>query len=380
MTNLFFLALLVSATCSPAVANDGIHITSTAAPHDDRFPALNALFNNSYFAIPSITLNLSTSLTVTLSELQCGNLYVDKLGTNATSVHYALDVAGTSMDCHGRWDYVLDGQPYHPGTFRADVSGVNVQLTADGHLDSKYHLPGNFTVSVCDFKSKVMTSFKGHVVAWILDLLRPLADGALENVLHTELCKIAEPVVTHLVNNITNIATAVLGPFLDNPSTPVVPTPAPSPPPAPGTVVNWSDVPVLSAVIAALNAIGPDGMSFLFKLITTGSGSLNNLPLGNLTLRSSSAIANTSLVLQHLSIGGLDTFTSFDVLDPERTKDNSTIDTKIGLSNLTIVVTAELQFWRGSALTPSAAPAAAASPRVAAGDSTASSAASTLPA
>jgi len=53
-----------------------------------------------------------------------------------------------------------------------------------------------------------------------------------------------------------------------------------------------------------------------------------------------------------MSVGGLDTLTSFDILDPDRKHDNSTIDTTIGFGQFSVSIRAELQIWRGSGLGP----------------------------
>ncbi len=330
------------------------------AAADDGFPALNALFNNSYVAVPAITVNATANLQLELVDVYCGNLYIDDLATQAYNVpalQFSLDLVTASLDCHGRWSYLLDGRRYEPGTFRADASGVNFQLAASAPLDPKYHLPGNFTVGTCDFTSKIYTSFKGQVDAWILDLLRPLADAALDEALHKELCVAARPAIADALSNLTTAAADVLVPFLDDPSAPVVPRAPPTPAPAPGTVVNWAAVPLLSEVLAGVNAMGPDTLNGLVAIITGGTGELDNLPLlGNLTLRSATTLANSTLELQAVSVGGLDTLTAFDVLDPEKRRDNSTVDTKLGFGKLTLVVRAELKLWRGSGLAPTPTP------------------------
>eukprot|EP00750_Incisomonas_marina_P021604 INCI4584.1.p1 GENE.INCI4584.1~~INCI4584.1.p1 ORF type:complete len:1442 (-),score=215.53 INCI4584.1:1511-5836(-) len=352
------LRVVMSAVVVALLTMKAVASTSAAAApagHHDRFPALNALFNNSFIPFPSITINASKTLQLTLSQVYCGDLYIDGLTTNASSEHYALDLHDASLECQGRWDYILDGVSYHPGTFRASVEDVHLLLKADGSTDAKYHLPTNFR-AVCDFGSKVHTSFKGEVVAWILDLLRPVADFALQAALRDGLCAAATPVVTHAINNLTNLATAVLGPFLDDPAAPVTPTPAPTPAPAPGSVVNWAAVPILSEVLAIVNKLGPDALNLLVAILTQETGEFNDLPLGNITLRSGNgslgAIANSTLELQSLSIGGLDTITSFDVLDPDRQHDNCTVDSKLGFKKLTLVVRAELKIWRGRGLGP----------------------------
>jgi len=274
---------------------------NSSTPHD-RFPALNALFNNSYIPIPKIVVNATENLQLTLSEIYCGNLFIDRFTTTGSAVHYTLDLLNASMDCQGRWDYVLDGTSHHPGTFKAAVSDVKFLIEAEGSLDSKYHLPADFQIATCSFGSKVFTSFKGTSIAWILDLLRPVADAAIDAALIAEVCKVSRPIVVDALNDVTSLLTSVLGPYLDDPTAPVTPIPAPTPAPAPGTVVNWAEVPVVSQLIATLNAMGPDSLNMVFALITGGTGQIDNLPLGNLTLRSSSALANSSLVLQVMTL------------------------------------------------------------------------------
>lgn len=326
----------------------------------DRFPALNALFNNSYFDLPIINGTVSKALQYNLSDVKCGNLYINKLLTRSSTPpkqHFSLDMLGLSLDCTGSWAYTVQGDTFNPGTFKALVTNISFLTAVDGKENDKYHLPQNFSVSSCDFESHIFTSFKGEVVAWILDILRPIVDKAIEVALHSTICTAASHIVTSTINNITTDIVAVLGPFLDDPTAPVVPDPAPAPTPSPN--VNWANVPLLSNLISVLDSGGPTLVNGLVSILTDFTGTFSDLPLGNLTFRNNASIINSSLELQSLTITGADSVTAFDILDPDRKNDNRTIDSIVTFDQLGIDIIAKLSMWRGSDLIPSSPPSAA---------------------
>jgi hypothetical protein len=335
--------LLASSSLSPLGADE-----------PDRFPALNALFNNSYAALPAISGNVTKDLGFRLMEVECGNLYIAQLRTNSSAPpmqHFGLDLLDASLDCHGHWMYSLDGTDYYPGTFEAKVADVAFLLAVEGALDAKYHLPANFTVSKCNFTAKVTTSFQGEVVAWILDLLKPVIDAAIDDALHAEVCKAGSKVVDHLINNVTNLVTEVLGPFLDNPGAPVVPDPSPAPSGKP--VINFAAVPILSDLVRFVNEGGAVVVNGVVDLLTGGTGTISDLPLGNLTLiKTNGSLINSSLELQSLTITGADSLTVFEALSPDTLHDNSTLNTSIAFSHIGITIRAKLSMWRGAGLHP----------------------------
>lgn len=262
--------------------------------------------------------NFTEGLEFKFRNLTCGNLTLGKLssGSSLDPPSYQLSAGGLGIQCNTVLEMDAGSLGLLNAMTRFAVADSSLALNIHAVTNASTGLIDKFVVDRCDFSIDLSVldidakDFKGF---WetVAKVLRP----ALPKVLDSELKK----VVTQLVQtNLTNTFAAInrrIAPFLQ-PRRPITPPPA-----VPSTgIYNLKLSPAMVLIDYFLDdVIGPSVINKAFDFLTNYTGHMGLLDLSHLHVNATLVVpglGNLTLGLSELNVSGLDTWRTFDLLEP----------------------------------------------------------------
>jgi hypothetical protein len=345
---------------------------SSATPSDDPpgFGPLDALLRNVTFTIPPISFS-EDGIDVTIENTKCGGMphpiTVGNLALDFTAPPHAPITSGGAVAL-GDVTVAADGigvgcasdVHYKAGlikgtigiTFAMKKSSVTavINIFDDDHhavaamplCPTRIAIPNDGHQCVGTFVVSDLT-FKGDVVAWILEIFRKSLANEIEKELGTLLCSALSEKVPPLLNPLVYNVSQFLRRAGADPPPPFDATPLPRHAvdlpkslthSSGAATVDWDNNPLLTLADWAIdNVLGNDAalprgvvtnaktrrlglIEPLVRHATAGTGVVGQSGLHVELIHFDEQLTNTTIGIRSFSIGGLDTVNSLDLLEP----------------------------------------------------------------
>eukprot|EP00475_Leptophrys_vorax_P026933 TRINITY_DN3832_c0_g1_i1.p1 TRINITY_DN3832_c0_g1~~TRINITY_DN3832_c0_g1_i1.p1 ORF type:complete len:1449 (-),score=387.28 TRINITY_DN3832_c0_g1_i1:41-4387(-) len=281
-------------------------------------------------------------ISVNLTNLMVSNMSIGEININSAPNMVMVNVtnAGATLGAG------IDGG----GSFTTTAKNITVDLALD-FTDNAQGVVNSMALSYCKFNIVVqsVTFVNDTILTGVADLFAPLIGPLVSGLA----CDFLKPLVN-------TQGSALLSGTLDPLITPLLGQPAPlNPAPAPVSprAYPWANLQTITNPISELLASNGTNNQLLVNnlanYLTNNTGMLTlqlnmTIPLGNL------GIADVNLTLQNITIGGLNTFTTFKVIEPVNVVGYSgaySYGFDIGIHNLTIQIGTQLSLGPGSLIT-----------------------------
>lgn len=264
--------------------------------------------------------------------------------TKSATIDLTLDTSASADNLNVDFTFAWQNDRHWPeGAWNLEMSGPalsisNVDMTFEIDNTTRVRLPTgvhNIGEGCQGMLSLDSVNFSGSaVLEWLTAMQAkwiPLLDLAGGSILCSVLGGVVNGTLDDVVENVATIARPLLVP----------PAPIPFRPVASGNgVVDWTTSTMLEALTAYLDQqIGVSGINEMLRKATGGTGALP-VPLGSgLQIVHYDNVVEVNVTLLEVTLGGLDTFHTFDVLEAHN---ETQIASRLGLNETSVVASVKI--------------------------------------
>jgi hypothetical protein len=312
---------------------------------------LQCWLNSFEIPIPNATLvipakPLPGEVIISNSNLKCLNFDLDSIGSDmlpGTVAAISLGTSGLAARCEGDWSFQY-GTLFSSGNVLAQLSDTSLNasaalLSSDGEFATSAHALN------CSMQLNMQLSFNGTgIVSEILELL----EHALSSIINQEVPK----AVCFLINSEINQNLTVLLQDINANLNETVLAPAVPMPPLPASInfIGWNSTALYQVVDTLLNDVllsDPSIVNCLIRQFLHINGTdtiVIQLPNPQNTSVVIPSMGNFTILLPTLSLSGIDTFASIQLLRATPISNNSALlRTIVALESLSVEV--GIQLW-----------------------------------